>query len=132
MGPDPEHIEYAHADLMDVDVRTRLRAELRLAMDELDELNLPAIDTRMEEDEFLELMINNIRNEVISYQSFITKTITKSLTALNKKILFLKQNFEQNFTEICELELKLREINEIKINSILEKILILIQYVVKE
>jgi exonuclease III len=121
MGPDPEHIEYAHADLMDVDVRTRLRAELRLAMDELDELYLPAIDTRMEEDEFLELMINNIRNEVISYQSFITKTITKSFTALNKKIMSLKQNFEQNFTEICELELKLREINEIKINSILEK-----------
>jgi hypothetical protein len=121
MGLDPEHIEYAHADLMDVDVRTRLRAELRLAMDKLDELNLPAIDTRMEEDEFLELMINNIRNEVISYQSFITKTITKSFTALNKKILSLKQNFEQNFTEICELELKLREINEIKINSILEK-----------
>jgi hypothetical protein len=35
MGPDPEHIEYAHADLMDVDTRIRLRAELRLGMDEL-------------------------------------------------------------------------------------------------
>ncbi len=60
MGPDPEHIEYAHADLMDVDTRIRLRAELRLAMDELDELNLPDVDNNMEEDEFLELMINNI------------------------------------------------------------------------
>jgi exonuclease III len=79
MGPDPEHIQYAHADLMDVDVRTRLRAELRLALDELDELNLPATDTRMEEDEFLELMINNIRNEVISYQSFINKQSQKVL-----------------------------------------------------
>jgi exonuclease III len=90
MGPDPEHIEYAHADLMDVDVRTRLRAELRLALDELDELNLPAINTRMEEDEFLELMINNIRNEVISYQSFISKTINISYKKLTEKIVDLK------------------------------------------
>jgi hypothetical protein len=53
MGPDPEHIEYAHAELMDVDVRIRLRAELRLAMDELDEHNLTDVNIRMEEDEYL-------------------------------------------------------------------------------
>jgi hypothetical protein len=131
MGPDPEHIEYAYANLLDVDVRIRLLAELRLGMDELDELNLPEAAITMEEDEFLELLINNIRNEVISYQSFINKPITKSFTALNKKLSILKLNFEENFNEICELELKLREINEIKINSILEKTLILTHFIAK-
>ncbi len=40
---------------------------------------------------------------------------------MNKKLSLFKLNFEQHFNEICELEQKLREINEIKINSILEK-----------
>jgi hypothetical protein len=48
-------------------------------MDELDEHNLPDVNTRMEEDEFLELIINNIRNEVISYQSLLIKQSQKVL-----------------------------------------------------
>jgi hypothetical protein len=75
MGPDPSHLEYVHADLVDIDTRDRLKGEIRGILAELDDLNIPGGDTIMEADEFLEFMMNNIRNEVISYQAFINKTI---------------------------------------------------------
>jgi IMP cyclohydrolase len=120
-GPDPYHVEYSHAELVDIDVRNALKAEVRLLMYELDEMNLPETAYVMEDDDFLEFLINNIRNEVISYQSFISKTINISYKKLTEKIVEFKKNYNENSNDIAELELKLREINEIKINAILEK-----------
>jgi hypothetical protein len=91
-GPDPYHVEYSHAELVDVDVRNALKAEVRLLMYELDEMNLPETAYVMEDDDFLEFLINNIRNEVISYQSFISKTINVSYKKLTEKIVELKKN----------------------------------------
>ncbi len=84
-------------------------------------MNLPGIPISVDDDDFLELLMNNVRNEVISYQSFISKTVNKSLKTLTEKIKLLKHDYVQNITEISELESRLREINEIKINSILER-----------
>ncbi len=70
---------------------------------------------------FMEYLLNNIRNKVISYQAFISKTINKSTTALVSRLKDLKLNFPDNLEKIIELELKLREINDIKLSALLEK-----------
>jgi hypothetical protein len=120
-GPDPSHIEYMHTNLLDYDTRVRLKAEVRVILDELEELNLPASPLTVDDNNFLELLMNNVRNEVISYQSFISKTVNLSFKNLTEKIEALKRDYVQNITEISELEAKLREVNEIKINSVLER-----------
>jgi hypothetical protein len=89
-GPDPYHVEYSQAELLDIDIRNALKDEVRWLMDELDEMNLPETAFAMEDDVFLEYLINNIRNEVISYQSFISKTINISYKKLTEKIVDLK------------------------------------------
>jgi len=71
------------------------------------------MESSLEGDAFLEYVMNNVRNEVISYQSFITKTVEKSTKELISRILELKKNFKNNFEKISELEIKLREINDI-------------------
>jgi hypothetical protein len=71
------------------------------------------MESSLEGNAFLEYLMNNVRNEVISYQSFITKTVEKSTKELISRILELKKNFKTNFEKISELEIKLREINDI-------------------
>ncbi len=69
----------------------------------------------------MEILINHIRNEVINYQAFIFKKIDESTSHLVAKIKQLKNEHFVNFDRISELELQLRQINETKINSELEK-----------
>jgi hypothetical protein len=66
-GPDPYYVEYSHAELLDIDIRNALKDELRWLLDKLDKLNLPETANSMEDDDFLEYLINNIRNEVIQW-----------------------------------------------------------------
>jgi hypothetical protein len=94
-GPDPSHIEYMHANLLDYDVRVRLKVEVRLILDELEDLNLPAFPLNVDDDDFLELLMNNVRNEVISYQSFFSKTVNMSFKNFTEKIEALKRDYVQ-------------------------------------
>jgi hypothetical protein len=58
---------------------------------------------------------------VISYQSFISKKLNESYDNLIEKLTELKGNATQNYVLISECELKLHEINDLKINAILSK-----------
>jgi hypothetical protein len=69
----------------------------------------------------MEVLINGIRNDVILYQAFVFKTLASSRKNLEDKIVNLKRNVLLNFDEISRLELDLRNMNEIEINSELEK-----------
>jgi hypothetical protein len=94
-GPDPTHIEYVYAELMDVDVRSLLMVELRDTLLQLDEINLQELEVNIEADIFMDYLMNNIRNEVISYQSFISKTVESSTKKLTLRLLDLKRNLKQ-------------------------------------
>jgi hypothetical protein len=120
-GPDPKFTEYSFAKLTDIDERNRIMFDIRTLLEEIERMNLTAMAINIEADVFMEYLMNNIRNEVISYQSFISKTINLSTNNLKSKLTELKANFTVNFDEISELELKLREINDNRINAILEK-----------
>jgi exonuclease III len=120
-GPDPAFLPYSHASLVDTDDRTRTMERLTDTMEELRNHNVNTLQVTVDDDNFLEILINGIRNDVISYQAFIFKTINKSRLSLEKKIENLKLDTEGNFDEISRLEIDLRNINEIEINSELER-----------
>jgi hypothetical protein len=119
-GPDPSHIEYSFAELLDIDERTTIVNELRRVLLDLDDENIPDLAVDIEPDDFMEYLMNNVRNEVISYQSFIKKKINESLENLNKQIKTLKSNYKQHFEEISRLELRLRDIQDLRNNAIIE------------
>ncbi len=113
-------LDYSHASLIDIDSRANFMNELRGLCDELEDENILGRETTLEDDVFLEYLVNNIRNEIVSYQSFIFKKVDESYDNLVSKIESLKVNAIQNHSLISEYELKLREMNEIKINAMLE------------
>ena len=89
-----------------------------------DTLNLDLFELTphtIEPDLFMETLLNCVRNDVISYQSFINKT--KKTFMLEKLTLLreLKLNYEANYAAISELELVLDRIAESDLVSELEK-----------
>jgi hypothetical protein len=120
-GPDPAYLPYAHASTLDVDVRTQLMDSLDNTLAALRDLDLENRPLSIEDDVFIEILINGIKNAVISHQSFISKIIEQSRKNLVKKLANLKLNVLDNFDEISRLEIELRNINEIELNSELEK-----------
>jgi hypothetical protein len=70
-GPDGRFLDYSHASLIDIDSRANFMNELRVLCDELEGENILGREITMEDDVFLEYLVNNIRNEIVSYQSFI-------------------------------------------------------------
>jgi hypothetical protein len=104
-GPDPNYIEYSYAKLFDVDDRSIILNELRALIFELEELNLQDMEIGIEGDVFLEYLMNNVRNEVISYQSFITKTVDKSTKELISRILGLKKTLKQTLKKLANWKL---------------------------
>jgi len=78
MGPDPNELMYSYAKLVDVDVRVVLKDELRGVIANLEARGIPDMRLTVEPDIFLELLINNIRNEVISYQAFIFRKVREN------------------------------------------------------
>ncbi len=120
-GPDPAYLPYAHAALRDLDERTQLMDRFNFTMAELRDLDLENSPLSIPDDIFMEMLINGIKNAVISHQSFISKTVAQSRDKLTKKIKTLKLDVKKNFDELSRLEIELRNINELEINSEPEK-----------
>ncbi len=74
---------------------------------------------KFEADVFMETLINNLRNDVISFQIFIQRTAKKCKKELESKASELKKDYELNSEKIFELESKL---NSISNSEILNKI----------
>jgi len=95
-GPDPRSILYSHLTLLDIDNRDILVARLKTLLRDLEISNFITHDLTLRDDVFLEHLINNIRNEVISYQSFVFKKSIESYDNLVKKLEKLKTNYKEN------------------------------------
>jgi exonuclease III len=65
-GPDGRFLDYSFASLLDIYSRDILMNELRVVCDELEGEDILGRDTAMEDDVFLEFLVNNIRNEIVS------------------------------------------------------------------
>jgi exonuclease III len=72
------------------------------------------------DDIFLETLVNNIRNECVSYQIFLSKTVMASTKKITDQLKNFKQDYEANETEITSLEKKLDEIIDNQLRNRLE------------
>jgi len=120
-GPDPSHKLYSHAALLDADTRQAIMDRLEETMGRLRTVNLHVMIIDLEPDTFMEYLINNVRNAVISYQAFAFKKVEECKHNLEQKIKNLKNNYIENFELLSRLELELRNIYDIEICAELEK-----------
>jgi len=65
----------------------------------------------------METLVNNIRNECISYQIFLAKTSTETVSNMSKELSKLKANYVENQNQIITLEKRLDEIADFKLRS---------------
>jgi hypothetical protein len=108
-GPDPAHTGGQLADnITDLDQNLNL-------------INFQNCALTIDNDEFLEVLINNFRNDVISYQPFIANSKKANKKRITKRLETLKGNGYNEFDEISKLEHELTDINEIELSFICEK-----------
>ena len=92
---------------VDLDDRVLVVREIEDAVGRLDLLNYQEWALQVENDLFLDVLLNTIRNEVISYQTFIDKNLKASRVAQLKKLDELKSDYSNNIVSITEIETKL-------------------------
>jgi hypothetical protein len=72
------------------------------------------------DDLFMETLVNNLKNDCVSYQVFINRTISNMVSSVEARLAVLKDNYTENYVEIFGLERKLNEINDARLRSKLE------------
>ncbi len=121
-GPDPAHTGGQLADnITDIDQRNNKLICIRNCLNNLNLLNFLNCELTIDNDEFLEVLINNLRTDVISNQSFIANSIKANKKRITKKLEILKGNGYNNLDEISNLERELTNINESELSFICEK-----------
>jgi exonuclease III len=119
-------IDFAHRPSYhpsDEEIETRNRALQRIRY-QLTVLNIPWLETlelSVDIDIFLEVLVNNIRNEVTSYQSFFLKEKRKEYTSAVSELTSLKKNYRQNDERIRLVEKKLNDIADADLRLELEQ-----------
>jgi exonuclease III len=93
----------------DIRAREGLLANTRYLMSTIDMIVLENAALSCEDDIFMEVLINNVRNEVCSYQAFYLNEIKKKFYDGIKRLQFYKKNYEINAVEIAQLEKQLND-----------------------
>ncbi len=121
MGPDSSYLPpNSRTEQQELD-RAGTIAGIKETVDELSIADLAEREllAEYEADIFMETLINNLRNDVISFQIFIQRTVKNCKKELISKASELKKNYDNNSESIFELETKLHNISH---SEILNKI----------
>jgi hypothetical protein len=103
-------------------VRSGIIAEIKELLDTIPihEMALGNLIEGVGEDLFMETLVNNLKNDCVSYQVFINRTVSTTVANIESRLELLKENYDQNCTEIFTLEKKLDSINDAKLRNKLE------------
>jgi hypothetical protein len=121
-GPDPSLLPPGtlteHADL----VRSGTVGNIKEILDDIPILALThgELAEGIGDDLFMETLVNNLKNDCVSYQVFINRTISNTVSSVEAKLAVLKDNYLDNCEEIFGLERRLNEINDARLRSKLE------------
>ena len=74
--------------VLEINLRENRIAELKATIDELDIYGLQSLAIIIDDDLFLEYLINNIRNDIVSYQTFIARTFNRTKNTLINQLNF--------------------------------------------
>jgi exonuclease III len=90
-------------------------------LNDLEAYNIQSLEPSCEDDIFLESMINFVRNDIVSYQTFISKSRSMVVHDLEREMSALSGNFELNQTRIFEIEKMLSKISDRLMRSEVER-----------
>jgi exonuclease III len=121
-GPDPTLLPPGtlseHGEL----VRSGTVANIKEILD-----GIPIIDLAtggftggIDDDLFMETLVNNIKNDCVSYQVFVNRTISNTVSSIESRLKVLKNSYEENCEEIFTLEKKLNNITDARLRAKLE------------
>jgi exonuclease III len=108
-GPDPDHYNITSPN---PELRTLFKNQsenIRLS-DEI--LNIVDTEVNIEWDIFFDMLLNHVKNKIISYQSYLFRYLSESKRQILENLKLLKLNYNDNFQEIQVLELRLQRISE--------------------
>jgi hypothetical protein len=122
IGPDSCHLPIGERSELEENVRA---GRLGLIREQLENIPMELLENGtyrdgLTDDIFMETLVNNIRNECVSYQIFLAKQSNITVKSLQAKLSELKSNFNENHPEIIRVEKRLDEIADYKLRSKLE------------
>ncbi len=121
-GPDKKYFHDGYRTEEEENTRAALIGSIHELLDSfpIEIVQRGGFREELTDDIFLETLINNIRNECISYQIFLAKTILASTKHITDKLKVLKTSYVANEAEINSLEKKLDEIVDNQLRNRLE------------
>jgi hypothetical protein len=120
-GPSDIHINPGDRTEAESLVREGILGEVREFLEFFPYTPLRDGPLNIEDDIFMEGLMNNVRNQVISHQAFMLKTAKSNRKRLLERIKNLQQDPLQNFDELTELENFLNKAFDRELRHELEK-----------
>jgi hypothetical protein len=121
-GPDSEILLVGERTDFEELKRSGTIAEIKSNLDliPIERLLVGGFADNLEDDIFMETLVNNLKNDCVSYQTFISRTIKNTISSSICQLDNLKQDHRTNQDAIFELEKKLNRIQDRKTRSKLE------------
>jgi hypothetical protein len=121
-GPDSSTLPIGYRNELDELRRSGVLAGIKEILNDfrIADLSAGGFVDGLSDDIFMETLVNNLKNDVVSYQNFISKTIKNSSLTMSTELVNLKKDYERNTDEIFTLENKLDKIQDLKMRSKLE------------
>jgi hypothetical protein len=119
-GPQPELCVGSDLDLELVTLRERRKNRIQVLTGTLNLNLIEKIQIDCDPDIFLETLLNNLKNDVISHQAFIRKSKKAKLTQLSEKLYNIKKNLNPDPVSLREAELAYNSLLDSEMRSELE------------
>jgi hypothetical protein len=121
-GPDKKYFHDGYRSEEEENARAALLGNIHELLDSfpINTVQRGGFKDGLKDDIFLETLINNIRNKCVSYQIFLSKTVSNSNSYIMESLKKLKANYVENESKIISLEKKLDEIIDNKLRNQLE------------
>jgi exonuclease III len=119
-GPDKNFYFLDFQDQHEYDSRQTNLRECRQILNSNDINDIANLNVNIQHDIFFEMILNHVKNDLLSYQSFLNKFLFREKRVLSELISTLKNNHILNFQEIGDAEKKLQRISEQEIETALE------------
>jgi hypothetical protein len=121
-GPNDIHLNPGDRSEAESLTREGIIGSIRDFLDTFPFVRLRDGQFNIDDDLFMEVLMNNVRNQVISHQSFMLKTAKSKRKSLLERIKNLQNDPLQNFDEIAELENFLNKAMDRELRHELEKL----------
>jgi hypothetical protein len=121
-GPDSEILLVGERSDFEELKRSGTIAEIKSNLDliPIERLLVGGFADNLGDDIFMETLVNNLKNDCVSYQTFISRTIKNTISSSIRQLDNLKQDHRTNQDAIFKLEKKLNRIQDRKMRSKLE------------